>query len=103
MWMNAAEVAFLRAEAVAVFGFTGMGGTAKDFYERGIELSFEQWGAGSAVDYINNATSKPGIYDDPSGANSYGSQLSTITVKWNEGDTPDVKQERIITQKWIAN
>ena len=103
MWMNAAEVAFLRAEAVAVFGFTGMGGTAKDFYERGIELSFEQWGAGSAVDYINNASSKPGIYDDPSGANSYGSQLSTITVKWNEGDTPDVKQERIITQKWIAN
>lgn len=52
---------------------------------------------------INNATSKPDIYDDPSGANSYGSQLSTITVKWNEGDTPDVKQERIITQKWIAN
>lgn len=103
MWMNAAEVAFLRAEAVAVFNFSGMGGTAKDFYERGIELSFEQWGAGSATDYLNDATSKPAIYDDPLGANSYGSQLSTITIKWNEGDTPDLKQERIITQKWIAN
>lgn len=103
MWMNAAEVAFLRAEAVAVFGFSGMGGSAQEFYERGVELSFEQWGAGSAASYLNDATSKPGIYTDPSGANSYGSQISTITIKWEESASTDVKQERIITQKWIAN
>lgn len=43
MWMNAAEIAFLRAEATAVFGFD-MGGTAEEFYNQGIRLSFEQWG-----------------------------------------------------------
>lgn len=103
VWMNAAEVAFLRAEAVAVFNFSGMGGTAHDFYKKGVELSFEQWGAGGATNYLDDAVSKPSIYNDPSGMNSYGSQLSAITIKWNDSDTPDVKQERIITQKWIAN
>ena len=42
-WMNAAEVAFLKAEAVGVFGWN-MGGSAKTFYEQGVRLSFEQWG-----------------------------------------------------------
>ena len=42
--MNAAEVAFLRAEAKAIYGFN-TGGEAKDFYEQGIRLSFEQWGS----------------------------------------------------------
>lgn len=55
-WMNAAEVAFLEAEAVAVFGYD-MGGSAKDFYEKGIALSFEQWGAGSAAQYIADNSS----------------------------------------------
>ena len=41
-WMNAAEVAFLRAEGQAVFNFS-MGGTAESFYNQGIRLSFEQW------------------------------------------------------------
>ena len=101
-WINAAEVAFLEAEAVAVFGYD-MGGAAKDFYERGIELSFEQWGAGSAAEYIADNTSVPGTYTDPSGSNTFAETLSTITVAWDEGATTAQKQERIITQKWIAN
>ncbi|WP_185211194.1 SusD/RagB family nutrient-binding outer membrane lipoprotein, partial [Elizabethkingia meningoseptica] len=28
--------------------------------------------------------------------------LSTITIKWNDGDNFEKKLERIITQKWIA-
>jgi hypothetical protein len=36
MWMNAAEIAFLRAEGKAIFGFN-MGGEAKDFYNEGID------------------------------------------------------------------
>ena len=44
-WMNAAEVAFLKAEAAGVFGWN-MGGDAKTFYEQGVRLSFEQWGVG---------------------------------------------------------
>ncbi len=102
-WLNAAEMAFCRAEAVAVFGFSGMGGSAQDFYEQGVELSFEQWGAGSATSYLEDNSSIPTIYTDPSGANSYGQVLSTITIKWDESASTAEKQERIITQKWIAN
>ena len=44
-WMNAAEVAFLKAEAKGVFGFNMGSGEAKDFYDEGIRLSFEDKGA----------------------------------------------------------
>lgn len=101
-WMNAAEVAFLRAEA-ALFGFS-VGGTAQSFYEQGVELSFEQWGVSSSVSaYLEDDTSMPEIYIDPMGQYSYSSRLSTVTVKWDESATTDEKQERIIIQKWIAN
>lgn len=101
-WINAAEVAFLEAEAVAVFGYD-MGGSAKDFYEKGIELSFEQWDAGSAAEYITDNSSVPETYTDPSGSNTYTETLSDITIAWDENATVAQKQERIITQKWIAN
>ena len=101
-WMNAAEVAFLRAEGVAVFGFN-LGGTAKDFYEQGIRLSFAQWGASGEDDYIEDDRSVPQIYTDPAGLNSYASTISDITIKWDESASTEEKQERIITQKWIAN
>lgn len=102
LWMNAAEVAFLRAEGKAIFKFD-MGGEARDFYNQGIRLSFEQWSAGNPEEYLNDESKIPTTYTDPSGLNSYNSQLSTITIKWDESSTDEVKQERIITQKWIAN
>ena len=101
-WMNAAVVAFLRAEGVAVFGFN-LGGTAKDFYEQGIRLSFAQWGASGEDDYIEDDRSVPQTYTDPAGLNSYASTISDITIKWDESASTEEKQERIITQKWIAN
>lgn len=101
-WMNAAETAFLKAEAAAVFGFD-MGGNAKDFYEEGIRLSFEQWGAGDATAYLSDATSVPQTYVDPAGTNTYSARLSTVTVAWDESAAVAVKQERILIQKWIAN
>ena len=101
-WMNAAEVAFLRAEGVAVFGFN-LGGTAKDFYEQGIRLSFAQWGASGEDDYIEEDRSVPQSYTDPAGLKSYASTISDITIKWDESASTEEKQERIITQKWIAN
>lgn len=101
-WMNAAEVAFLRAEGKAVFGFD-MGGEAEDFYNQGIRLSFEQWGVDGADEYLANATRIPEVYADPAGANSYNVQLSTVTVKWDNAASVEEKQERIIIQKWIAN
>ena len=100
-WMNASEVAFLRAEGVAVFGFN-MGGTAKDFYEQGVRLSFEQWGVEGADEYLMREDVIPETYDDPSGSNDYAVQLSNLSVKWVDGDKEQM-QERIMIQKWIAN
>ena len=100
--MNAAEVAFLKAEAAAVFGWN-MGGYAKDFYEEGIRLSFAQWGAGDASAYIADSQSIPEAYVDPAGSNSYSGTLSSVTIAWDEAADTETKQERIITQKWIAN
>ena len=102
VWMNAAEVAFLKAEAVAVFGFN-MGGSAKEFYEQGIRLSFDQWGVSGADAYITDATSKPAAYVDPVGTNSYSGSLSEMTIAWDENADVDAKQEKILIQKWIAN
>ena len=102
VWMNAAEVAFLRAEAVAVFGYD-MKGEAKDFYEKGVNLSFDQWGVKGAEEYLADAKSVAQSYVDPSGSNTYGGALSSITIKWEEDASQEEKQERIITQKWIAN
>lgn len=104
-WMNAAEVAFLKAEAKAVFGFD-MGGEARDFYNEGIRLSFEQWGVSGYDDYVAvDPERKPATYNDPApGApNSYVQKLSEITVAWEDGATTAEMQERIIIQKWIAN
>ena len=101
-WMNAAEVAFLKAEAAAVFGFD-MGGSAKDFYEQGVRLSFAQWGVSGVDEYLADAVSVPERYTDPAGTNSYTEALSTLSVAWNEGAETSEKQERIIIQKWIAN
>lgn len=102
LWLCAAEVAFLRAEGAAVFGWS-MGGSAEQFYNRGIELSFEQYGVSGAADYIADATSVPAKYYDPSNTNPYNQEISSITIKWDDSATTEEKQERIIVQKWIAN
>ena len=107
-FMVASESWFLKAEA-ALRNWANAG-IAKTNYETGIDKSFEMYGVSAAADaYKNNATDKPIAYIDPKaktpGQNDVkqGSpHLSTITVRWEEGDTQDRKLERIITQKWIA-
>jgi hypothetical protein len=105
--MAAAEAWFLKAEA-AIRGWAGAG-DAQTNYESGIKTSFAQYGLTTAATYINDATSKPAEYIDPKAINAgendvkTGSQwLSTITIKWSDGDVFDRKLERIITQKWIS-
>ena len=95
--MTASEVAFLRAEGAAVHHFS-MGGTAEEFYNRGIRLSFEQWGVAGAEDYIADASSMPQAYHDPSDKNPYNDTLSDITIKWDESADAQTKLERIITR-----
>lgn len=101
LWMNAAEVAFLKAEATAIYGFN-MNGTAAQFYEEGIRLSFDQWGVSGAEGYMKDNSRKPDLYIDPAGLNTYEGVLSNITIAWDEAASKAEKQERIITQKWIA-
>jgi hypothetical protein len=99
--MNPAEVYFLRAEG-ALKGWS-MGDTPKNLYETGINTSFSFVGAGNADGYINNNTFKPSTYTDPvTSGNNITTASSTITIRWEDGATPEQKLERIITQKWIA-
>lgn len=98
-WMNAAEVTFLRAEG-ALRGWN-MGGEAKELYERGVNLSFEQYGVSDA-DYLTDAERHPQAYNDPKLGHS-NTAMSSITIPWQDGaEHFEENLERIITQKWIA-
>lgn len=104
LWMNAAEVAFLRAEYALRWETES---AAKDFYAKAIALSFEERGVkdatAAAATYAADAVSIPEAYTDPLGTYSVGSPASRITVKWQDGTANfEPNLERIITQKWIA-
>lgn len=101
LWMNAAEVAFLKAEG-ALRGWN-MGGTAESLYDLAITLSFTEKGlsAADATNYVSNSTRTPEAYIDPLNMFSASAAPSNITIKWEAGDT-EKNLERIITQKWIA-
>ena len=104
MWMNAAEVAFIKAEAVAVFGFDMGGSTAGDLYNEGIRLSFEQWGVSSEYEsYVSQDQPAPVNYVDPAGGENRPDVLTNLCVKWDDAASKEVMQERILIQKWIAN
>ena len=85
-----------------------MGGTAKDFYEEGIRLSFEENGITSGVENYLASTGKVEAYKDPLKGQSaqtydYSGAINTnVTVAWSGGDF-EKSLEQIITQKWIAN
>lgn len=102
--MTAAEVYFLRAEG-ALWGWN-MSGTAQNLYQSGVQASFTEWGIGDATAYLNDDSSSAAPYTDPV-ESAYNipkgsSMLPTITIKWNDADNFEKKQERIITQKWLA-
>ncbi|MGM9748980.1 MAG: SusD/RagB family nutrient-binding outer membrane lipoprotein [Candidatus Cryptobacteroides sp.] len=98
-WMNAAEVYFLRAEA-ALRGWNA-GGSAKEFYEAGVNASFSEWGASGADSYLKDNSSTPAAFVDVVGSASAGAP-SSITIAFDEGANFETNLERIITQKWIA-
>nr|WP_321355705.1 SusD/RagB family nutrient-binding outer membrane lipoprotein [uncultured Draconibacterium sp.] len=97
--INAAETWFLKAEG-AWRGWN-MGGTAQEFYEKGIEVSIKQWREGeisndSIQNYINS-TSTP-IAPDNYPYND--AAASDIPVKFSTNG--EVQYEQIMTQKWMA-
>lgn len=98
--MDVAESYFLCAEG-ALRGWN-MGGTAKDFYEEGVKVSFSANGVGGVDEYLENNTGTQLPYVDPNNSQNNIQPLSDITIKWAENDIFERKLERIITQKWIA-
>lgn len=101
-----AEVDFLRAEG-ALRGWD-MGGSAQDFYERGIKNAFveEPSRKSEYSNYVDNymqlAEPVDYIQTDPMGDGSSWPSVTKIGVKWNEADNNETKLEKIITQKYIA-
>lgn len=98
--MDVAESYFLRAEGV-LRGWN-MGGTAEEFYNNGIRVSFAGNKVGGVDNYLNDNTSTPKAYVDPNNPANNAPPISSITIKWNESASFEEKLERIITQKWIA-
>lgn len=102
---TAAETWFLKAEA-ALRGYAGAGDIQTN-YTTGVQQSFGEWGKSASVAaYLADTTSTEAPYIDPKNADNNvpvgNSQLSTITIAWNNGDTNERKLERIITQKWLS-
>lgn len=102
---TAAETWFLKAEA-SLRGYSGAG-DAQTNYVTGVQQSFGEWGKSANVaTYLANTTATEAPYVDPKNAanniNTGDTQLSTITIAWNNTDSTERKLERIITQKWLA-
>lgn len=103
-FLKRVECLFLRAEG-ALRGWA-MGGTAQQFYEAGIRLAFEENGITdqSVIDeYINLTDVRNVDYVDPFNQLHNIKGRVKVDVKWNEADTDELKLEKIITQKYIAN
>lgn len=104
-----AEMDFHRAEG-ALRGWN-MGGTAQFFYERGIrngccglrnEEFMESPYDDLIEDYLEVTQPVEYTYVDPMGTSPDIESVTKIGVKWNEGDDPETKLEKIMTQKYIA-
>lgn len=93
----AAEAWFLRAEGV-LKGWNMGGGTAKTYYEKGIETSMKQWGisdAGAIAAYTASTKTPIAV----TGA-VVSPALTDIPVVWSTDASKQLEQ--VITQKWIA-
>lgn len=101
VWMTTAEVYFLRAEGV-LRGWN-MGGDAKSLYEGGVKASFDQVGVSGADSYLANNTRMARDYVDRLASKNNIAAVNKVTVAWDEAANKEIKLQKIITQKWIAN
>jgi len=97
--MNAAETWFLKAEG-AWLGWS-MGGTAQEFYEKGIEISIKQWrGTSFSSTEINSYINSTATPIAPDNYPYNDAAASDIPVKFASDAT--TQYEQILTQKWLA-
>lgn len=113
-FISYAETCFLQAEG-AIRGWN-MGGTAAEFYEKGIRNGYMEdpyylengWltAAHNYTEYVDDylKVEKAQAYTqvDPQGLGEPWPSVTKIGVKWNEADDLETKLEKIITQKYIA-
>lgn len=97
----AAESQFLIAEA-ALKGW--ISANAQEYYEKGIQLSFDQWGAGGSSDYVEDASKTPASHNDDiiTDGQNVTRTNTDVKVAWSTESTTEGHLEQIITQKWIA-
>ena len=102
-----AEADFLRAEG-AIRGWN-MGGTAEEFYNRGIKNGYlgdpmmpDMDYEAALPTYMEQTEATPYVSYDPYNGGEPWKSVTTIGVKWNDGDSQETKLEKIITQKYIA-
>jgi hypothetical protein len=98
--MSAAEVWFLKAEA-GLRNWTGAGDVQAN-YEKGIQVSMQQWGVKDASSYLADAASTQAAYVDPKNSANNSPALSAVTIKWDAAASNEQKLEKVMTQKWIA-
>ncbi|MBQ0164566.1 MAG: SusD/RagB family nutrient-binding outer membrane lipoprotein [Bacteroidales bacterium] len=113
-FISLAEVNFLRAEG-ALRGWQ-MGGEAEHFYNEGIRYSYIEdptyldmgfYAKGQnfndyVEDYMKRTEPVAYVQHDPLGQGPDWPSLTKIGVAWNGNDSPEIKLEKIITQKYIA-
>lgn len=95
--MYTAEAYFLRAQGI-LNGWDMGGGTAKEFYEKGIEMSLRTWGitdAAAISTYINSSKT-------PSAPGGYFNSPAVADIPVKFSDDPVTQSEQIGTQKWLA-
>jgi len=99
--VDGAESYFLMAEGKLKGWDMNTAMTVQQLYEEGIRTSFKTTGAADVDTYLQS-TGTQVAYVDPKNTANNAAPMTDITVKWEEGDSPERKLERIITQKWIA-
>lgn len=100
--MTAAEVYLLRAEG-ALRGWN-MGGTAEEFYNKGIEQSLKYWTPYTdqqIADYTNSSNTPVAVPDGVVDEDFHTPAESDIPVKYASAGSFERQLEQIITQKWI--
>lgn len=97
------ESLFLQAEANLRWGIGSR--SVKELYEAGITLSMTENGveSGLIAEYLEQSGDMPAYdyVDFRDGQNNINGRV-TCDVKWNEGDSKELKLEKLITQKYIA-
>lgn len=98
--LGAAQVALAKADAVELGWLAPLTTTdAENFYKQGIDLSYDQWGVGSAASYYSagsGANYLTGAGVAVIGQNSFNSIPATSTA------TTATKRDRIALQRYIA-